>query len=117
MAERPIKIIPSATARPRLPGPQTLEGGDWISLPWEWRREGGCVPVLFSLETLGPGDHGGQILRKVGGGAWKSLEDFVIGEHTNGSPRETLAIHPPENFLAHRCLFHGDWVERLSARA
>lgn len=73
MAERPIKIIPSATARPRLPGPQTLEGGDWISLPWEWRREGGCVPVLFSLETLGPGDHGGQILRKVGGGC---LEEF-----------------------------------------
>ena len=80
MAERPIKIIPSATARPRLPGPQTLEGGDWISLPWEWRREGGrdtsCVPVLFSLETLGPGDHGGQILRKVGGvpgRVWKTL--------------------------------------------
>ena len=78
MAGRPIKIIPSATARPRLPGPQTLGGGDWISLPWEWWREGGrntsCAPGLFSPEILGPGDHGGQILRRVGGGG--CLKEF-----------------------------------------
>ena len=73
-----------------------------------------CFLVLKRWVLVTTGD---RFSGKLGGGAWKSLEDFVIGEHTNGSPRETLAIHPPENFLAHRCLFHSDWVERLSARA
>ena len=70
--------------------------------------------VLKSWVLVTMGD---RFSGKLGVGvAWKSLEDFVIGGHTNGSPPETLATHPPENFLAHRCLFHGDWVEGLSPK-
>ena len=70
--------------------------------------------VLKSWVLVTMGD---RFSGKLGVGvAWKSLEDFVIRGHSNGSPPETLATHPPENFLAHRCLFHGDWVEGLSPK-
>lgn len=113
MAERPVKIIPLATARPRVPGPQTLGWGDWVSLPWEWRWEGGrrasCAPGLFLGDSF-PGKFG-DCLEESG-----RLCTFVIWGHSNSPQPETVETHLREHFLAHRCLFHGDWVEGFSAR-
>lgn len=49
---------PICHCRPEAPGSPTLGRGDWVSLPWEWRRESGrrtsCVPGPFSSAVLGP---------------------------------------------------------------
>ena len=66
--------------------------------------------VLVTLGDSFPGKLG-DCLEESG-----RLCTFVILGHSNSPQPETVETHLHEHFLAHRCLFHGHWLEGFSAR-